>query len=273
MIDELLKRYEELIESGEKLVPLGGFEFSGYNARMQPTYSNWRKASLEALELSGPVGVPYKNKIINDSNGTYFYQSSAQLILNSLKELYEKIKATPALITTAEYPPSEAQPTTVAVTESSGAKVLKPPPKKTPTPQTPSSDSASDQRTKVYVIGDKNEPLCIQLSDFLKEIGLEEIKIERKPGTMLELETIQERMDVQYAFFVVNSQDTAYIMFELGHFVGKLGKGHVMVLHMTDVDFPKEVPGVTIKPIVVKLEEASFSIIKELKSLGYAINI
>ncbi len=38
-----------------------------------------------------------------------------------------------------------------------------------------------------------------------------------------------------------------------------------MVLHMTDVEVPKNIPGVQVKPIVVKLEEASLSIIKELK--------
>jgi predicted nucleotide-binding protein len=62
-------------------------------------------------------------------------------------------------------------------------------------------------------------------------------------------------------------------MFELGHFVGKLGKGRVVVLHMSDVEVPKNIPGVLTKPIVVKLEEASLSIMKELKGAGYVISL
>jgi len=113
----------------------------------------------------------------------------------------------------------------------------------------------------------------MQLSDFLNDIGLKEVALDRQHGQMLALEGLTEESDATYAFFIVNSDDLTYVMFEIGHFVGKLGKGRVCVLHMTDVNFPKAVPGVTIKPIVVKLEEASFSIIKELKAKGYKVSL
>ena len=90
---------------------------------------------------------------------------------------------------------------------------------------------------------------------------------------MLLLDKIQDRQDAKYAFFVFNSEDLGYAMFELGHFVGKLGQGRVCVLHMSDVNVPRNIPGVTVKPIVVKLEEASFSILKELKGFGYKFNL
>ncbi|MCX7984767.1 MAG: nucleotide-binding protein [Bacteroidetes bacterium] len=273
MTEILLKRFEELIESGNKLVPLGGFEFSGYNARLQNTYSEWRKASLELFDLVGPIGFPYKNKVLSDSNSVYFYQTSAFLILNALKELSEKLKATPELITEKSILAQEQKEREqVTFHQEEGVTVLKPPPKKQP-PQQQISIAERSIRKKVYVIGNKNEPLRVQLSEFLKELDIEEVVIERTPGKMLLLDEIQDNPDVHYAFFVVDSQDIAYIMFELGHFVGKLGNGKVMVLHMTDVQFPREVPGVTVKPIVVKLEEASLAIIKELKAGGYSINI
>ena len=88
MSEQILKRFEELIVIGKKLTPQGGFDFSGYNARLQNTYLGWRKACLEVLELSGPIGIPYKNKILNDQNGGVFYQVSALLILHSINELY-----------------------------------------------------------------------------------------------------------------------------------------------------------------------------------------
>ena len=283
MSEQVIKRYEELIDAGTKLAPLGGFDFSGYNARLQNKYLEWRKACLEILEISGPIGFPYKNKILGDQNGGFFFQSSAQLILNCVRELYEKLKASPELATgPAPVNAQTVQASTPApATETGGARVLKPPPKpaqSTPAPaaavpiQASSVQPSAEVSNKVYVIGEQDDPLRIQLAQFLTDIGLEEISFNRQRGQMLALDSIQERKDVKYAFFIINSDDLAYAMFELGHFVGRLGKGHVCVLHMTDVSFPKNVPGITVKSIVVKLEEASLGLMKELKGLGYKIS-
>jgi hypothetical protein len=279
MSEQVLKRYQELIESGSQLVPLGGFDFSGYNARLQNKYLEWRKACLELLELSGPIGFPYKNKILNDHNGGFFYQASAQLIQNCMKELHEKLKASPELVTTPS--PSAAQTNrSTSSSETSGVRVLKPPPKKPqaspgPAPAQQASPASAGQATdnKVYVIGEKDDPLRIQLEQFISDIGLEKVPLDRQKGQMLALDSLQERPDVKYAFFVINPEDLEYTMFELGHFVGKLGKGRVCALHMSDVNFPKNIPGVTAKSIVVRLEEASLGLMKELKALGFKISI
>ncbi|HTP79649.1 MAG TPA: TIR domain-containing protein [Bacteroidota bacterium] len=274
MAESIVKKFEDLITTGTQLVPLGGFEFSGYNARLQNKYLEWRKGCLETLEQSGPIGFPYKNKIIGDQNGGYFFQSSAQLILTCIKELHEKLKSSPELAAAA----ATAPPAVAASPSDSGsARVLKPPPKPAtaaaapaPAPAPAKSDGAVGN--KVYVVAEQNDPLKAQLSQFLSDIGLEEIALNRAHGQMLALEDIQERPDVRFAFFVLNSDDMTYAMFELGHFVGKLGKGRVCVLHMSDVSFPKSVPGASVKSIVVKLEEASLGIMKELKGVGYQIN-
>jgi hypothetical protein len=42
---------------------------------------------------------------------------------------------------------------------------------------------------------------------------------------------------------------------------------------MSDVNFPKNIPGVSAKSIVVRLEEASLGLMKELKALGFKISI
>ena len=283
MSESIVKKFEELVATGAQLVPLGGFEFSGYNARMQNKYLEWRKACLEALEQSGPIGFPYKNKIVGDQNGGYFFQSSAQLIHNAMKELYEKLRASPELASAAPAAAAAAAPAAVTSTESGGARVLKPPPKPAgaapAAPAAPATVASAPAKSdgvaavnKVYVVGEKNDPLRAQLSQFLGEIGLEEVALDRIHGQMLALDTIPERADIKYAFFVFNSDDLAYAMFELGHFMGKLGKGHVVVLHMSDVNFPKNVPGLSVKPIVVKLEEASLGLMKDLKAAGYKIS-
>lgn len=271
MPEKILSTFEALIQQGTHLVPQGGFEFSGYNARLQNKYLEWRKKCLEALEQVGPIGFPYKTKVLGDANGGFFFQASAQLIVNQLKDLFEKIKASPELVAgggTASQAASPAAAAGVTSSQSGGTRILKPPPKAAGAPK-----PAGGAGKRVYVIGEEMDPLRQQLSQFLSEIGLDEVALNREHGKMLTLEKIQPSSDIPYAFFVFNSDDLAYAMFELGHFVGKLGAGHVTVLHMTDVDFPKNVPGITTKPIVVKLEEASLSILKELKSVGYQISL
>lgn len=277
MASDIVQKFEELVTQGQQLLPLGGFEFSGYNARLQNKYLEWRKACLEALEQVGPIGFPYKSKILGDANGGYFFQSSAQLIVNQIKELYEKIKASPDLATQAAAAQAAPAPQPTS-TSSTVGRVIKPPPK--PAGAAPAAvaaaapqPAAAEVSNKVYVVGEENDPLRQQISMFLDEIGLKEIAINREHGKMLPLDELEDHKDAKYAFFIFNSDDLSYAMFELGHFVGKLGKGHVCVLHMTDVNFPKNVPGVTVKPIVVKLEEASLSILKELKSVGIKINL
>ncbi len=275
MSDTILKKIEDLVTQGSQLVPMGGFEFSGYNARLQNKYLEWRKACLEALEQVGPIGFSYKTKILGDSNGGYFFQSSAQLIVNTIKDLSEKLKASPDLASSAGGGAPAAAPGKATVIETGGARVIKPPPK-APAPQDaggqPKAAPAGGGK-KVYVVGEDNDPLRQQLSDFLRDVGLEEVSINRQHGTMVALEKIKAQPDIRYAFFVFNPDDLAYAMFELGHFVGQLGPGRVTVLHMTDVDFPKNVPGINHKRIVVKLEEASLSILKELKAAGFQISL
>jgi hypothetical protein len=278
-MSEVVKNIEQLVATGAQLVPQGGFEFSGYNARLQNKYLEWRKACLESLEQAGPIGFPYKNKILADQNGGFFFQASAQLILNAMKDLHEKLQTSPDL---ASAPPQAvaARPAAAPATsngQSGTTRVLKPPPKPAAIPQPPVPSQPAPARptgvTKVYIIGEQGDPLREQLSQFLKELGLEEILLVRERGKMLALDKLQVVPEVRYAFFILNSDDLSYAMFEIGHFVGKLGNNHVCVLHMTDVTFPKNVPGVTIRPIVVKLEEASFSVMKDLKAAGYTINI
>lgn len=272
MPETIIKKLEELVAQGKQLAPMGGFDFSGYNARLQNKYLDWRKACLAALDEVGPIGFSYKNKIQGDQNGNFFFQASAQLILNAMNELTEKVKASPDLMTSAAEAASGG-----ATSGGGGTRVLKPPPKKTDgstaATQPARTGPAGEGSKRVYVIGEETDPLRQQLSMFLAEIGLEEVSLNRKHGQMLVLDEVQHQEGARCAFFVFNSDDLTYAMFEVGHFVGKLGQNRVFVLHMSDVEFPKNVPGVLAKSIVVKLEEASLSLIRELKAAGYKISL
>jgi len=261
----------ELVELGEKLAPLGGFEHSGFNARLQNKYVAWRKECLDFLDQVGPIGFAYKNKLAADVNGGQFFQASAILILNAMKELLAKSKASPELL--AESVKQVAEKEAAASPRSGATRVLKPPTKREPESATQAESVPANGSSKVYVIGDEDDPLRAQLSQLLTEIGIQEVPLNRERGKMLGLDTIEYDPSVKCAFFVFDAEDLNFAMFEVGHFVGKLGSGRVFVLHMSDVEFPKGVPGVVVKPVVVKLEETALSLIRELKNCGYKISL
>ena len=74
----LAAKLQDLVHQGDKLVPEGGLEFSGYNAKMQSQYLLWRKNCLDALSKCGEKGAALRSQLTNDENGPYFYQTSAQ---------------------------------------------------------------------------------------------------------------------------------------------------------------------------------------------------
>jgi hypothetical protein len=132
MPEQIIGKYEDLIKTGTELFPQGGFEVSGYNARLQNKYLDWRKSCLEILEQTGPIGFPYKQKILNDAKGGFFYQQSVQLIMSCIRELYEKVKAAPDLISAQPTPELDLPIPVVQNTQATaGVRVLKPPPKLT----------------------------------------------------------------------------------------------------------------------------------------------
>jgi hypothetical protein len=267
MSDYILKRFEELLEAGNELAPQGGFDYSGYNARLQSTYLEWRKACLEILELSGPIGIPYKNKILGDLNGGFFYQISALLILHSIHELYVKLKASPE--TASGSAKLEEVKQAPVESEWNGVRVLKPPAKKEKKEEPENAEPTSLQT--VYTIGEKDNPLYVQLSLFLSEIGISEILIERRHGAMISIDELKDRNDVRFAYFVLSEEDLAYAMFEIGQCAARFGPGHVCVLCRSDMNFPEKIPGVDVQRIVIKLEEAGLGLIKGLKAAGYTV--
>ena len=86
---------QELLRTGEILIPLGGSEFSGYNAKQQSKYLLWRKKCLDAIGELREKGSVLFSRIANDENGMYFYQSSAQKISTVVAAALETARTLP----------------------------------------------------------------------------------------------------------------------------------------------------------------------------------
>ena len=87
---------EDLVRTGADLVPEGGSEFAGYNAKKQSKYLLWRKNCLDAIGTFGAQGDAFSVKIGEDENGMYFYHSSALHVLTVLQEALDNARAAAA---------------------------------------------------------------------------------------------------------------------------------------------------------------------------------
>ena len=252
----LAAKLQDLVHQGDKLVPEGGLEFSGYNAKMQSQYLLWRKNCLDALSKCGEKGAALRSQLTNDENGPYFYQTSAQRVHEALKEALKSAEVirVPAAPPTAVQPHTE--PEKPKIVESAGPK------------------STAPSAHRVLIVSAANNPLLSQLTSLLKELGIEASVYQRTGGGSDALLTyVEKQATTHYAFYLVGSEDIPSAMFEMGYLVGKIGAGKICCIYQKDVAVPKNIPGVQRKEIIVKLEEISFSLVKELKAAGYSVSI
>ncbi len=261
MENKVADRIRELIQQGEKLAPQGGLEFSGYNAKLQGQYLLWRKSCLDALGKLGEPGLTLRAQITADENGAYFYQNSAQVVLNALK-------ATQSIIMTSE--PEPDPPAPPAPEPAQAPEVPEIPAAQAPPPalrQAPGSNT-------VLVSAVESDQLLHPLLDFLKEIGIESLLFSRTAGGKPSIvDQMNQATSVQYAFVLFRPDDIQTTMFEIGYLAGKLGAERVCCIHAKDVTPPQDLPGINVKEVVVKFEEIGFALIKELKSAGYTVQL
>jgi hypothetical protein len=286
MDQQTVTKLQELIHQGEKLVPEGGHEFSGYNAKLQSQYLMWRKSCLDSIAKIGTSANTLREKITKDENGAYFYQNSAQLILDVVKQSLplaetELKKSAPAAPKTA--PPAPAapkaapapakqEPAPASPAPQPAPAAAKPEPAK-PAPVPPPAPAAASSASskQVLVLSSSETELQNQLTNLLKEMGIEGIMFQRGTAADAIVGFLEEYPTVKYAFYLYNPDDINSAMFELGYLIGKVGSHRVCCIHQKDDAPPKGIPGISYKEIVVKLEEISFSLLKDLKAAGYTV--
>jgi hypothetical protein len=272
MEQQLLSRFQELIQQGEKLVPEGGLEFSGYNAKMQSQYLLWRKNCLDVLSKAGEKAAPLREKITKDENGAYFYQNSAQLILDTIRQTLPMVES--AAKKSAASAPAPAKPAAApakAEPPQPKAAAPAPAPKQEAPKQSPPAPAAVSKQ--VFVLSSSETELQSQLTGFLKEINIEPIVFKRSAAADAIITFFEQYPNVKFAYYLFSADDNNNAMFELGYLVGRVGPHKIVCIHKKEDTPPKGVPGIAYKEIVVKLEEISFGLIKDLKSAGFAVSI
>lgn len=148
---------------------------------------------------------------------------------------------------------------------------------------------------KVFVVHGHDQGLKTDVEQFIHSIGLEPIVLHRQPdkGRTL-IEKFEQHSDVGYAFILLTPDEIAYtidqeespdssrkkerrsrpnVIFEFGYFVGKLGRDRVCCLYKEGVVLPSDLNGLVYKKIDGSVESQGIAIIKELKAVGYKIQM
>jgi predicted nucleotide-binding protein len=155
---------------------------------------------------------------------------------------------------------------------------------------TPKKTAQRKSRKKVFVVHGHDEALKNSLELLLHEFKLQPIVLHRQPDEGLTVEEKLERnSDVDYAFVLLTPDEIAYsiekanladeerqaelrprpnVLYELGFFVGKLGRSKVCCIAREGVEIPSDLKGLVLKSVKHSAEEVAYALLKELKKAG-----
>lgn len=113
---------------------------------------------------------------------------------------------------------------------------------------------------KVFIVHGHDNDALQSVARFISRIGLEEIILSERPdGSRTVIEKFEaESGDVSFAIVLMTPDDSGNalssestrlrarqnVLYELGYFAGKLGRGKVLVLKKGDIEIPSDLAGV-----------------------------
>ncbi len=212
----------------------------------------------------------FDNKTIAEELGKYFhhslslYQSIPEEIESYEKALKRKISKLESIKDRLGLIPE-----TTAITKSQDI------------PQSESKKKSKD----IFIVHGSNEGAKSEVARFISKLGLNPIILHEQPnkGKTL-IEKFEIHSNVSYAIVILTSDDKGYplkdeknvksrarqnVIFELGFFLGKLGRENVCALYESGVELPSDFEGI----VYVPLSNWHFELAKEIKSSGLEIDL
>ena len=156
------------------------------------------------------------------------------------------------------------------------------------------AESASETRrnrhsdtNEVFIVHGRNEGTKNNVKMFLKTLGLDPVILHEQPNEGLTtIEKFERHAEVAYVIVLLTPDDIGYlaseedkarararqnVIFELGYFVGSLGRDRVCALIKEDVEKPSDYDGV----MYVSLDDPDGwmpLLVKELKAAGLDVD-
>ena len=141
---------------------------------------------------------------------------------------------------------------------------------------------------KVFIVHGRDEATKQTTARFLEKLGLKPVIFHEQPNVgRTIIEKFEDYSSVAYAVVLLTPDDLGglasekpelslrsrqNVVFELGYFIGKLGRKRVCALYQKDVELPSDLHGV----LYVPMDEAGawkFLLVKELKAVGLDIDL
>jgi predicted nucleotide-binding protein len=152
--------------------------------------------------------------------------------------------------------------------------------------ETPDSAISSN---RVFLVHGHNEAAIHATARFLERLGIDVVILREQPNSgRTIIEKFVDYSDVAYAIVLLTGDDRGgvasaseaelrprprqNVIFELGFFLGKVGRNRVCALHQSGVEIPSDYSGVLFLPI----DNAGawrLSLARELKSAGLSIDM
>lgn len=143
---------------------------------------------------------------------------------------------------------------------------------------------------KIFIVHGHENEMKLAVARSIEKLGLEAIILHEQPskGRTI-IEKIEGNSDVGFAVVLLSPDDFGYakddkpentklrarqnVILELGYFLGKLGRNHVVAIYMPQINFemPSDFNGV----LYIPFDNAGrwqFDLVKELKACGYKVD-
>lgn len=144
----------------------------------------------------------------------------------------------------------------------------------------PISKTGGRSANKVFIVHGHDEAAKETVARFLERLHLTVIILHEQPnrGKTI-IEKFEEHSDVPFAVVLLTPDDKGYavrlggdehhrarqnVVFELGYFMGKLGRGRVCALHKSSLELPSDYSGILYIPMEGSWK---FELAKELKQV------
>lgn len=140
----------------------------------------------------------------------------------------------------------------------------------------------------IFIVHGKDDTSKGLVSGFIEKLGLNPIILHKQPNAgRTIIEKFEDYSNVCFAVVLLTPDDTGYsknepseaksrarqnVIFELGYFIGKLGRENVCALFKEGVEIPSDYHGVLYLPIDIN-NEWQFSLAREIKQAGIEIDL
>jgi hypothetical protein len=151
----------------------------------------------------------------------------------------------------------------------------------------PSKVDEPEPSNEIFIVHGRDEAVKQSVARFLEKLDLKPIILSEQPNEgKTVIEKFEAKADVGFAVVLLTPDDIGglvdkgadqklrarqNVIFELGYFVGKLGRSRVCALYNQNVELPSDIIGVAYVAIDVA-DAWRFELAKELKAAGYYID-